>query len=246
MPAYFGLVVHAAQGQTLELATQRAGDGASEGRFAHAGRTRKAEDRPFGLRIELAHTQEFENAVLDFFQTTVVFIQDLLGVGYVQPVAREFFPGQFRQPVQIGTHHVGLGRVRVHAGQTAQLLVGLLAHVLGHAGLVQGGPQAFQLFFSLIVLVAKFAADGLELFAQKVVFLRFVHAFACRALNAGLHCGYLNLALQLGVDQHEAVQRVFRFKNLLRVGRLHAHVGGDEVGQTAGIIHALQHCQHVR
>jgi hypothetical protein len=59
------------------------------------------------LRIELAHTEEFQDAVLDLVQAAMVFVQDCLGVGDIQTVARNLFPGQFRQPVQIGADYVG-------------------------------------------------------------------------------------------------------------------------------------------
>ena len=50
----------------------------------------------------------------------------------------------------------------------------------------------------------------------------------------------------MGVDQSEAFQRIFRFQDALGVRDLHAHIGGDEIRQTARILHALQHGQHVR
>ena len=244
--ADLGLVMHAAQGQALEMTAQGPGDGAAQRGLAHAWRAGEAEDGALGLGIELAHAEEFQDAVLDLVQTVMVLVQDGLGMGDVQAVAGKLLPRQFHQPVQIGAHHVGLGGVGVHAGQAAQLLVGFLAHLFGQAGLVQGLAQLVQLFFAFGGRVAQLVADGLDLFAQEVFLLRLVHAFAGRALDVGLHGGHFHLAFELDVDQHQAFHGVHGFEDALGIGGLHAQVGGDEVGQTARLVHALEHGQDVR
>ena len=53
--ADFGLVVHAAQRDALELAAQRAGDGAAQAGLAHARRSDKAQDRALHVGLELEH-----------------------------------------------------------------------------------------------------------------------------------------------------------------------------------------------
>jgi len=237
--------VQPAKRRPLEFTAQRPCNGAPERGFAHAGRAREAEDRPLGLRIELAHAQEFKDAVLDFVEAAVIFIKNFFGMDNIQPVARKLFPRQFHQPVKVGAHHVGLGRIGVHARKAAQLLVGFLAHVLGQACFFKGLLEVFKVFLAVFVLVAKFGADSLELLPQKVILLRLVHALAGRALDARLHGGDFNLALQLGVDQHEAVNGILRLENALGIGCFHAHVGGDKVGQAARIVHALQDGKNV-
>ncbi len=134
----------------------------------------------------------------------------------------------------------------MHAGQTAQLFVGLGARLLGQTGLVQSLFQLFQIIFALWFAFTQLLPDGLELFAQEVIFLGLVHAFAGRTLNAGLHRGHFHFTLKLGVDQGQAFQRIFRFQNALGIRDFHAHVGGDKIRQAARIVHALQYGQHVR
>ena len=126
------------------------------------------------------------------------------------------------------------------------MLVRFLAHVLGQTGLVQGLAQLVQLFFAFGGRIAQFVTDGLDLFAQEVFLLRLVHTFAGRALDVGLHGGHFHLAFELDVDQHQAFHGVHGFEDALGLGGLHAQVGGDEVGQTARFLHALEHGQDVR
>ncbi len=47
MAADFRLVAHPAEGNALELAAQRPGDGTAQRGLAHTGRAREAEDGPF-------------------------------------------------------------------------------------------------------------------------------------------------------------------------------------------------------
>ena len=112
--ADFSLIVHAAQGKPLEFSAEGSGDGFPEARFAYAWRAHKAQYGAMCLGIQLVNAQKFKDAVLDFVQAVVVFIQDGLGVGYVQIVLGYLFPGQFAQELKIGMQYGSLGCVRMH------------------------------------------------------------------------------------------------------------------------------------
>ena len=102
MAAQFGFVVHAAQAQALELAAQRARDRLAERGLADARRADEAEDRRFGLRVELEHAEVFEDALLDLLQIEVVFVEHLPGAREVELVLGGLVPGQLEDEVEIG------------------------------------------------------------------------------------------------------------------------------------------------
>ncbi len=77
MTADFRLIAHAPQGESVELAPHGPGNGLAKRSFAHARRADKADDWPLGILVELAHGQKFEDAILDFLQAMVVFVQHL-------------------------------------------------------------------------------------------------------------------------------------------------------------------------
>ena len=54
--------------------------------LADAGRADEAEDRPSTIRIQLAHRQVLEDAVLHLLQAVVVGVEHLAGVGDVDDV----------------------------------------------------------------------------------------------------------------------------------------------------------------
>jgi len=65
MAADLGLVMQSAEAQPHEFAADGARDRLAERGLAHAGRADEAEDRALAFGVELAHGQEFENALLD-------------------------------------------------------------------------------------------------------------------------------------------------------------------------------------
>ena len=72
MAANLGFVAHAAEREAHELAAGGLGDGHAERSFADARRSDEAEDRALGILDQLAHGEEFEDALLDFLQAVVV------------------------------------------------------------------------------------------------------------------------------------------------------------------------------
>ena len=70
------LVAHAAHRNAVELAADRAGDGFAERRLAGARRSDEAEDRTVRIAAaELAHREEFEDALLGFAQAVVPAVE---------------------------------------------------------------------------------------------------------------------------------------------------------------------------
>ena len=77
MAADLGLVAHAAERDAHELAAERAGDRAAERGLADARRADEAEDRAAGVRLQLAHGEVFEDALLDLLEVVVVLVEHL-------------------------------------------------------------------------------------------------------------------------------------------------------------------------
>ncbi len=252
MAAYFGLVTQAAQGHADELAPQRPRDGLPQAGLAHARRADKAQYhalalapdvvidcflRPFcrAFMAQLAHGQVFQDAVLDVFQVIVVFVQHLAGVGDFQVVVGVRGPGQAGQPVQIGADHAILGRGSGQLGQAVQFAPGFFFGLLGHAALLYLGPKFFDLYL-LLVALAQFALDGLDLLAQKVLAL---HLFHLR-LSFGLYLApqFQHLALP-GQQAHEyvgLVHHVVLFEDFLGHLQVYAHKVCHRVKQLARVL----------
>jgi len=115
MAADFRLVAHAAQRNAGELAPQRPPDGMPQRRLARARRPHKAEDRPLGIRLELAHGQILDDALLGFRKPVVVLIQNAARLGDIQAVGRGVVPGQRGHPVEIGGRDGVFRGRRIHA-----------------------------------------------------------------------------------------------------------------------------------
>ena len=137
MAADLRLVAHAADRDALERAVERAGDRAAQRGLAHAGRADEAEDRGARVRLQLAHGEELEDAVLHRLDVVVVLVEPLARGLQVERVLAEPRPGQRGEPLEVGADDPVLDRLRRQALEALQLAVGLLAGVLGQARLVE-------------------------------------------------------------------------------------------------------------
>ena len=186
MAADLGFVAHAAERDAHELAAEGAGDRLAERGLAHARRPDETEDRALHLFLELAHGEVFEDAFLHLFEVVVVLFEDLMRGLEVEVVLGRLAPGKFRQPFDIGPGHGRFGRVRMHAFEPAELLLGLFARLLRHLGLLDLFAK-FAHVLGAVVGLAEFALDRLELLAQEVFALRLVDLAAHIGLDLLLH-----------------------------------------------------------
>ncbi len=104
----------------------------------------------------------------------MVLIEDLAGAGDVQIVFSSHVPGQVRQPVEVGFDHRVLGGSGGHLGQTVQFALGLFLHLFRHPGLGDL-PPVFLDLQALLVLLAQFLFDSLELLPQVILPLYLLH-----------------------------------------------------------------------
>ena len=106
--------MHAAKAHAGKVAVHAGGNGARNGGFADTRRADQADDLALDIRIELADGQNFQNALLDLFQTIVVMVQHLAGVGLVQIVLGKGVPGQADDGIQIAANHADFGLIAGH------------------------------------------------------------------------------------------------------------------------------------
>ena len=203
--------------------------------LAHARRSDEAQDRPLHVRLQPAHAQVVQDAVLHLLQVVVVLVQDLLRLRDVHFAARALGPRQHRQPLDVVAGQRVVGRHRRHAREPVQLLGRLFLHVLRHAG---GFDLLAQLLDILLALVhfAEFLLDRLHLLAQVVVALRLLHLVLHLGLDLVAQLLDLKLLRQVLVDPLHAGDDVRGLQQLLLLRRRQKRQrGGNEVHQPARI-----------
>ena len=129
----------------------------------------------------------------------------------------------------------GLGRLRVHLGQPADLLLELLLDLVGDADLAQLVLVDPDLLLDLGAL-AELLLDGLHLLAQEVLLLELVHLALGLGRDLGLDVEELELAGQELVDLLQPLGRVGDLEDRLGLLDLELEVRGGQVGQAAGLV----------
>ena len=241
--AYLRLVVHAAQTHAHELAPGGARDALAERGLAHAGRAGETEDGRLALRVELAHGEVFEDAILDLLQAVVVLVENPARLIDVDRRCAGRLPWQFGEPVEIGAHHrVFAGRFG-HALQALEFLQRLFLDFFGHAGIGDGFGDFLQLGCAFISF-AKLLLDGAKLFAQQVL----AALLADRLLGALIDL--LRDAQHLGTARQDFEQAVepgaqiegFQQRLLLFDGGVHQH--GNDIRQLRRCFNRPQAVDH--
>ena len=178
--ADLGLVAHAAERHAHELAPGRAGDRLADRGLAGAGRADQREDRAGALVLldpavlaQLAHGQVLGDPVLHVLEPGVVGVEHLARVVRVEPLLGALRPRHGDQPVEVGADHRALARRVAHPLEAGELLLGLLAHGVRHAGLLD---LRAVLVGDRAVVLAELLADRLHLLAQEVLALLLLRA----------------------------------------------------------------------
>ena len=233
--ANLGLVVHAAERNTLEFAAQSARNAAAERGLAYARRPDKAKDRSLHIRLETAHAQVVEDAILHPLQIVMIQVEDLLRLGDVHFAAGRLGPRQHRQPLHVVAGERVVGGHGRHPGEPAELLGGLLLHLVRHACRFDLLPQLFDILLAFVEL-ADLLLDGFQLFPQVVIALRLLHLvldFGLDLVAQLLDFGFLG---QMLVDALHAQHHVGRFQQFLLIGGgQERQRRGNEVDQAARI-----------
>ena len=201
------LVADPADRDALELAPERLRDRPAEAGLPHPRAARRSRGSgPCELRVQLAHRQVLEDAVLDLLQVVVIGVEDLARVGDVKVVLGGAAPRQLDQPLEIGADDAVLGGRRRQALQAPQLAIGLLSGVLGEVRRLDPLAQLVDLGL-LLVGLAQLLLDRLQLLAQVVLALALVDLRLDLRLDLGAELDHLQLA---GEDLGEAAQPLRR------------------------------------
>src|SRR3954453_21574538 len=191
------LVAHAADGDALERAPERARDRLAQRRLADAGRADEAHDRAARVRLELAHREELEDAVLDLLDVVVVGVEYLAGVVEVEVVLGGGVPRQRGDPFQVAADDAVLARRRRQTLEPRELALGLFAHRVGELDRIELLAQLLGLG-ALLVELAQLFLDRLELRAQDDLALAAVPPRLDLGLDARADRDDLELAGQEG------------------------------------------------
>ena len=218
MAANFGFVVHAAEREPHELAAQSARDGFAERSLAHAGRSDKAQDRAFHVRLQAADGEIVEDAILDLLEVVVIGIQNFFGLDDFDFLAGSLVPGQHGQPLDVVARERIVGGHGRHAREAAQFLERFFLYFVGHAGVVDFLFQVFDVALAFILL-AEFFLDGLHLLAQVILALGLLHAVLHFALDLVAQLLDFEFLGEMLVDLFEAHANVESLERVLLVGR---------------------------
>ncbi len=235
MAANLGFVAHATQRKADKLAAGGLGDGHAQRGFAHARRSGEAEDRALGVLDQLAHGEEFEDALLDFFEAVVVFVQDLLGVVDGAGFLGALLPRHGEQPVDVIAADGRLGGHGRHGFELLQLLDGLVEHFLGHAG---GFDLLAQLVELALFAAAQLFLDGLDLLVEVVLFLRALHLPLDARLDVAVEVELFDFDVEHVGNARQARGGIEDAEQFLLFLDAELQVGGDDVGELGRLVHA--------
>ena len=161
----------------------------------------EAEDRPLHRRVELAHREVLEDAVLGLLEARVIGVEHALGARQVDHFVGALAPRQRDQPVEIRARDRVFGGRDRHLRQPIELALGFLLDRVRHAGGFDLFAKLFD-FLGLIVAFAELLLNRLHLLAQEV--------FALVLADLRLHLR-LDLRAQLehlGFLDEQAVEQV--------------------------------------
>ena len=134
----------------------------------------------------MLYGEVFKNAFLDLLQSVVILFEYFLRRAEIFADLGFLFPWHIEQPINVISHHRGLGGHGGHHLKLIELGLRLVARLLGHAGLFDLLRQLFS-FVRHFFQVAQFLLDGLHLFVQVILALALFHLAFYAAADAFLH-----------------------------------------------------------
>ena len=192
MTADVRLVPHTAQTEPRQLPVHSLGHRDGYRGLAHARRAYQTQDLALGVRIQLPHGDELQNALFHLLQTVVIPIQQLSRLLHIRPFAAEPVPRHLQTHVQIVPDNGGL-----RAAQPFHLFGQPLMYLLG-----QLGPLDLLGVLSdlLVAVVAQLMLQHLHLLPQDHVLLHLGHPLAHLLLHLHLQRQHVHLVGQDIVD----------------------------------------------
>ena len=183
------------------------------------------------VRIELAHREEFEDALFHHIQPEMILAQYASCFGDVDGGGLGRFPRQLDQPVEVAAHHRVFGRAVRHALQAFQFLGRLLVHLFRHLRFGDGFPELLDFGGVALVAFAELLLDRLQLLAQQILALAPVHARLGALVDFARKAQHLEALREQVQHAVQAPLQIHGFEQLLFLRRLDIHQAGDHVGE---------------
>src|ERR1039458_7465105 len=235
MAANFGFVADAAEREAHEFAAGGLGDGHAERSFTDARRADETEYGALGILDQLTDGEEFEDAILDLFESVVVGVENFFGVVDGAGFLGALLPGNGEEPVNVIAADGGLGRHGRHGFKLLELLHALLEDVFRHAGGFDFLAQLVELAF---FAAAQFLLDGLDFFVEVILFLRALHLALDAGLDVAVEVELFDFNVEDIGDASQARRGVEDGEQLLLFLDADLEVGGDGVRELGRLVHA--------
>ena len=245
MTPNFSLVAHAPQRDPNKLASHGPGNGSTQRRFPYTGRSRKAKDGSATVVSKTAHTEVFQNSILDRLQMRVIGIENLPGIVQIEAIRRAAVPGQIHHPVKIVPNHLSLGAIRMHPLQTTQLTSRFLLAVGGELRFLDLHPIFIELIASSIVFT-QFGLDGAKLLPKKGLPFFRGHLLFGLGLFFGLQARRFEFTTKQTINFAETYNRILDFQDTLRLSDGERQMGGDEISQSTRSFDGGDHRENFR
>src|SRR5205807_4847073 len=113
----------------------------SEGGFADARRPDEAQYGAAPLRVQFAHREEFENALLDLLESVMILIENGTSPIHVEVLGIDLRPRHGNEPIEVGARHRIFGRPFGHALEARQFAQPLFLGLRGHPGRGERLPE---------------------------------------------------------------------------------------------------------
>ena len=198
----------------------------------------QTEHLPAQLGRERLDRQKFHDALLDLFQAVMVAVEDGLRLGKVEPLLALFVPRQVEHRVQIGAHHALLRARAAQLGKSVHFLDELVLALLRQVQREHALAVALRLRCG--ILLAQLGLDDLDLLAQVILALVFIHLGLELVLDLIFDLEDLGLLAQQADHHRQAAGDAQLLQNLLLGVHLDGQVLRDEVSQPARLA-ALRH-----
>ena len=173
MSAYLRFIAYAAQRNAHEFAGERPGNGVSQRSLACSRRTHKTQNRSFGIRLQFAYGQIFDNTLFGLGQSVMIFVQNLSGCFNIQIIRSSFIPRQGSNPIQISWHDRIFSRWPMHVGKAFNLPLGFFSYFVRKILLF----NFLTVFFCLCTFafrITQLLLDSFQLLSQIVITLALI------------------------------------------------------------------------
>ncbi len=213
MAANLRLVAHTTQRHPDELAPGGARHRLAERGLAHAGRSDQAQDRRLQAVDALLHREILDDALLHLLEPVMVGVEDFHRVRQIFADLAPLAPGQRQQRVDVVAHDRGFGRHGRHHLELLQLAQDLAFGLLRHLG---GLDLLFHLLeIGVLVALAQFLLDGLDLLVQVVLALALLHLALDAAADALFNLQDVDLAFEHAQQMLEPLADFAHFEDVL-------------------------------